>query len=284
MGIVWRLDTDRGAFAVKQLLNPLAEQDVAAEVALQSEMVRRGVPAPEPLRTPDGRVLAEIDGVLVRVFTWVDLEEPRTDLDPAAVGVLLATLHRDPLPAAGPVEPWYVEPVPEATWNELGRALSAAHAPFADEFAVFARHQLRMQEFFAPPCGLQLCHRDLWADNLRTTTGGGLCVIDWDNCGAADPAQELAMLLVEFCYGSPERAGTLYRTYLDGGGTARITGRGDFTMAQAQFGHFATTAAQKWLATDDEQARDRAEAWFRLGLVNPLDVAHVDQLLAAVAE
>ena len=283
MGVVWLLETERGRFAVKQLLAPLDEDGVATEVALQSEMVRRGVPAPGPLRTADGRVLADVGGVLVRVFTWADIAEPRTDLDPVAVGELLATLHRDPLPASGPVHPWYVEPVPPPTWEELGAALAVAGAPFAAEFAVFARHQLRMQEFFAEPGNLQLCHRDLWADNLRTTTSGDLCVIDWDNCGPADPGQELAVLLVEFCYGSPERARALYDAYIGGGGTGRITRRTDFTMAQAQFGHFATTAAQRWLGTTDEQTRDRAEAWFRLGLENPLDVAHVDELLAAVA-
>ena len=282
MGVVWSLETDRGRFAVKQLLQPLDEQAVATEVALQTEMLRRGVPAPAPLRTAQGTVLADVGGLLVRVSTWVDLAEPRTDLDPAAVGALLAVMHRDPLPAPGPVDAWYVEPVATGTWDELHAALAAAGAPFAAEFEGFARHQLRMQEFFAAPRSLQLCHRDLWADNLRTTPGGGLCVIDWDLCGPADPAQELAVLLTEFCYGRPERARALYAAYLDGGGTGRITGRGDFTMAQAQFGHFATTAARQWLATDDEQARDRAEAWFRLGLESPLDVEHVDELLAAV--
>jgi len=284
MGVVWSLETDRGRFAVKQLLQPLDEPAVATEVAFLSEMLRRGVPAPAPLRTADGTVLADVDGLLVRVSTWVDLDEMRTDLDPAAVGGLLALMHRDPLPAPGPVDPWYVEPVAAATWDDLGAALGAAGAPFAAEFEVFARHQLRVQELFAAPRNLQLCHRDLWADNLRTTTGGGLCVIDWDLCGPADPSQELAVLLTEFCYASPDRARALYAAYLDGGGTGRVTGRGDFTMTQAQFGHFAATAAQQWLATTDEQARDRAEAWFREGLERPLDVEHVDALIAALVD
>jgi Ser/Thr protein kinase RdoA (MazF antagonist) len=282
MGIVWLLETGRGRFAVKQLLRPVDEQAVAVEVALQAEMVRRGVPAPSPLRTTDDSVLADVDGVLVRVFSWVDLEEPRTDLDPAALGTLLATLHRDPLPATGPVDPWYVDPVPPPTWDDLGAALAAAGAPFAGEFAAFARHQSGVQRFFVTPRALQLCHRDLWADNLRTTASGDLCVIDWDLCGPADPAQELAVLLTEFCYGSPSRARDLYEAYLHGGGTGRITGRGDFTMAQAQFGHFASEAARRWLAAGDQDTRDRAEAWFRLGLDKPLDVEHVDELLAAL--
>jgi len=282
MGVIWLLVTDRGRFAVKHLLAPLDEDSVATEVGLQSEMVRRGIPLPTPIRTPDGRVLADVDGLLLRAFTWVDLDEPRTDLDPAAVGGLLAVLHRDPLAASGPVHPWYVEPVEPGTWDELGGALAAAGASFSAEFGVFARHQLRQQDFFAPPRRLQLCHRDLWADNLRTTTSGGLCVIDWDNCGPADPGQEVAGVLTEFCYARPDRARTLYAAYVDGGGTGRVTSRGDFTMAQAQFGHFATAAAQRWLGTTDQEVRDRAEAWFRLGLENPLDVEHVDELLAAL--
>jgi Ser/Thr protein kinase RdoA (MazF antagonist) len=190
-------------------------------------------------------------------------------------------LHRDPLPARGAVDPWYVEPVPASVWDELGAALATAGAPFAAEFAGFGRHQLRIQDFFAEPQDVQLCHRDLWADNLRTTTDRALCVIDWDLFGPADPAQELAVLLVEFCYGRPDRARALSAAYRDGGGPGRITGRGDFTMPQAQFGHFATSAARRWLATTDEQARARAEAWFRMCLEVPLDVEHVDELLAA---
>src|SRR5438128_1970081 len=57
MGVVWLLVTDRGRFAVKQLLTSLDEDAVATEAGLLSEMVRRGVPAPVPLRTADGRVL-----------------------------------------------------------------------------------------------------------------------------------------------------------------------------------------------------------------------------------
>jgi Ser/Thr protein kinase RdoA (MazF antagonist) len=283
MGIVWRLETDQGLFAVKQLLQPLDEAGVATEVAFQSEMVHRGVPAATPLRTPAGRALADLDGLLVRVSTWLDLEEPRTDLDPAAVGALLGLLHREPVPAPGAVDPWYTEPVAPAEWRELAASLGAAGAPFAAEFESFGRHQLRVQEFFARPRDLQLCHRDLWADNLRAAAGHGLCVIDWDLCGPADPGQELGVLLTEFCYAAPARAAALYAAYLDAGGTGRLTGRGDFTMAQAQFGHFATTAARRWLTAADDDARADAEAWFRLGLEKPLDVDHVDELLAATA-
>ena len=48
---------------------------------------------------------------------------------------------------------------------------------------------------------LQTCHRDLWADNVLPTADGGVCVIDWENSGPADPSQELGCVLFEFARG-----------------------------------------------------------------------------------
>jgi Ser/Thr protein kinase RdoA (MazF antagonist) len=281
-GVVWRVETDRGSFAVKELREPLTEPEVAVDVALQSEMVARGVYAPRPLRTTAGEVLAPVGPLTFRAYTWVDIEDERPDLDPAAVGTLLATLHRDPIAAEPPVDPWYTDPVPDDVWTVVADGLAAADAPFATEFAASVPQFRAMQDLFRPPGPVQLCHRDLWAGNIRFSPRG-LCVIDWDNCGPAEAVQELAMPLFDFCQGEPGRARRFYRAYLEAGGPARFTGRGDFTMVLAQFGHFAVTAGERWLeSAGDGDARRRAEAWFREGWARPLDVAGVDDLLAAV--
>lgn len=278
-GVVWRVATDRGRFAVKELIAPVTEPDVEVDVALQSLMVARGVQAPRPLPTPAGAVLASVGPLLFRAYTWVDVEDERLDLDPTAVGTLLATLHRDPIPAAPPVDPWYTDPVPDHDWTDVADRLAAARAPFAAEFAASVPHFRAMQDVFRPPGPTQLCHRDLWAGNIRLGPAG-LCVIDWDNCGPAEAVQELAMPLFDFCHRSPARARALYRAYLDADGPARLTGRGDFTMVLAQFGHFAITAGTRWLeaaeAPDDDGACARAEAWFREGCERPLDLAGID--------
>lgn len=280
-GLVWRVETDRGRFAVKELIQPATEPEVALDVALQTTMVDRGVHAPRPLPTPSGSVLAPVRGLLFRASTWVDVEDERLDLDPAAVGTLLAVLHRDPIPADPPIHPWYTDPVPDGEWADVADRLAAARAPFAAEFAASVPHFRAMQDLFRPPGPTQLCHRDLWAGNIRLSPDG-LCVIDWDNCGPAEAVQELAMPLFDFCHGSPGRARALYRAYLDAGGPARLTGRGDFTMVLAQFGHFAITAGRRWLEAADDADRARAEAWFREGWQRPLDVAGIDDLLEAV--
>jgi Ser/Thr protein kinase RdoA (MazF antagonist) len=280
-GIVWRVGTDRGTFAVKELIEPLTEPEVAVDVTLQSTMVARGVHAPRPLLTPAGDVLTPVGPLLFRAYTWVDIEDERLDLDPAEVGTLLATLHRDPLPADQPVDPWYTDPVPDGDWTAVAERLATAGAPFAAEFAASVPHFRAMQDLFRPPGPTQLCHRDLWAGNIRLSPDG-LCVIDWDNCGPAEAVQELAMPLFDFCQGDPGRARLLYQAYVDAGGPARFTGRGDFTMVLAQFGHFAITAGRRWLEADDDEDRARAEAWFREGWERPLDVAGLDELLDSV--
>jgi thiamine kinase-like enzyme len=56
---------------------------------------------------------------------------------------------------------------------------------------------------------LRTCHRDLFADNVLGTEAGGLCVIDWENCGLADPSQELGLVAFDFGAGDPDRRKTL---------------------------------------------------------------------------
>ncbi len=288
-GVLWLVVTPAGPFAVKEVLDALSEVEAAADAAFVTQMADRGVHAPQPLRTAEGTVLADVDGATLRVSTWVDLDPPRVDVDPAAVGALFATLHRDPpasasTAAAAEVDPWYTEPVPEQEWDDLTRALLTEQAPFADAFAATAPMLRGLQDHFRQPADLRTCHRDLWADNVRGTPEGRLCVIDWDNCGPQDPSQEVCVALVEYCLGDAARAATLWRAYRAGGGTGRPVDRGDFTMVLAQFGHFAVSAAQDWLKAADDPARDDAEAWFRELLDRPLDIAGIDLLLSAVRD
>ncbi len=294
-GVVHELRTAGGRFAVKQLLEPLTEAAAEQDVRLLEVALDRGVHAPRPVRAPAGTLLARVADATLRVFAWVDLDPPRPDLAPHALGTLLGRLHRDPLPApveqpavpgGPPVDAWYTDPVPAPVLHRLAAALAEAGAPFADEYARTVPALLAWQPEFGRPRRLQLCHRDLWADNLRGTPGGPLCVIDWDNCGPADPAGEVAMLLAEFCYQDPDRAAALAEAYLAAGGVALPRTRSDFTMVLAQFGHFAQASAEGWLAAsgpDAEVERADHEAWFRELLDRPLGPAEVDLLLAAVS-
>jgi hypothetical protein len=109
-------------------------------------------------------------------------------------------------------------------------------------------------------------------------------VIDWDNCGLADPGQELAGVLFEFGYGDADRARALYGEYRRCAGPGRIEQRGDFSMTIAQLGHINQISCLAWLdpaKPDEERARQASR--FNESVEMPLTVAVIDELLEAVA-
>jgi hypothetical protein len=111
-----------------------------------------------------------------------------------------------------------------------------------------------------------------------------VCVFDWDNCGPADPDQELAMLAFEFGMDSRDRIRTLHDAYVAAGGPGRVTQPGDLTMVIAQFGHFVESAVQQFL--DDEATPDDEEwALARLDELEerPLTIEAVQQIVDACA-
>ena len=160
------------------------------------------------------------------MYEWVDLMAPDPGLDPGRVGAAVAAIHRIPAPAAGPLDPWYCEPVGAGRWDELVGQLRGAGAPFAGRLADLRDELVALESWIEPPQLLQTCHRDLWADNVLPTAGGGICVIDWENSGPADPSQELGCVLFEFGRDDPGRARALTDAYRQAGGRQRCAGAG----------------------------------------------------------
>ena len=215
----------------------------------------------------------------------VDLLPPDKELDPALVGAAVGAIHRVHMAATGPVHPWYVEPVGGARWASLRDALPAVGAPFADRFAAAVPDFLALEALFEEPRALQICHCDLFADNLLATPDGALCAIDWENCGAEDPGQELAVVVTEFAIGQPERCRALVEAYRDAGGTGRLLSRGSFTMVLAQFGHFFQSSALTWLdPASTEEDRQRAIARFEEVVDAMLTVEQIDEMLGAASD
>jgi aminoglycoside phosphotransferase (APT) family kinase protein len=128
---------------------------------------------------------------------------------------------------------------------------------------------------------VQLCHRDLWADNLLRTPDAGLVVLDWENSGPGDPAGELGVVLFEFGQGDFGRMRDLFAWYVEAGGPARVRTPGDLTMLIAQAGHIAQVGCERWLrATTDAERADNA-AWVGEFLDEPVTVATAEAILDA---
>lgn len=253
-GRVWRLDTTSGRFAVKELLIRQLEPDAVADVVYQESVRAAGsVRLPRAVRRVTGEVLLQVAEHQVRVYEWVDLLPRDPTLDPELVGATVAALHRIPHRPARPLNPWYTDPVGAARWSELLAAAEAVRAPFAAEFRAEIPMLLRLETLLEAPTHLQSCHRDLWSDNVLPAVEGGVCVVDWENCGLEEPTHEIPMLLIDFATGDGARARTLYQSYVDAGGPARLRGRGCYTMVIAQFGHFWELAVQAYVAASMHQ-------------------------------
>jgi aminoglycoside phosphotransferase (APT) family kinase protein len=282
-GVMWRLDTDDGAWAVKVPFDATVVKDHATFAAFQEAALAAGVPTPEVRRTPDGAVFADVGGERVRLYGWVDLLDVDLLIDPVAVGRTLALLHQVPFDEPGEPDPWFEEPVDEREWTSLVDALLAAGAPFAPRLAELRPALAEVAGWVTPPGRTRMCHRDLWADNLRATAHGGLCVIDWEDCGAAEPARELACAIFEFGRHDAGRARSLHDAYVHAGGPARVRHREDFSMLVAQLDHIAHQAASDWLAPNPRSPdRAAASAWVGEVLDDPHTPEVLDDLLAAV--
>src|SRR3954454_6843008 len=75
LGSIWRLDTERGSWAVK-LVGDAGDDEVAELLegaAFQEAVLAAGISTPAVRRTRAGEVIADCDGVRVRLHSWVDL-------------------------------------------------------------------------------------------------------------------------------------------------------------------------------------------------------------------
>ena len=282
-GVVWRLETTEGRWAVKVVHGAVGEDQVAACATFQDAAAGAGVPTPAVRRTTAGGVVADLAGSPVRVYSWVDLLAPDPMLDPELVGVAVAGIHRVAPPATGPVGAWHADPVGAARWDDVVARLSGAGAPFAPELVRLRVELVALESWIEPATDLVTCHRDLWADNVLPVAGGGVCVIDWDDCGPAAREQELACVLFEFARSDPGRARALVSAYEAADGPARVTRRGDFSMLVAQLGHIVEIGCRDWLTPHERSpSRADAEAWVRETLDDPHTRARLDALLVAV--
>jgi aminoglycoside phosphotransferase (APT) family kinase protein len=282
-GLVWRLDTAEGGWAVKVPFDQSSEDEVRVATMFQEAACAAGVPAPRVRRTTQGCVFAAVEGRQARVYEWVDLLPPDPGLDPARVGAVVAAIHRVSVPIPGPLDPWYHEPVGADRWDHLVGQLVRAGAPFAGRLAALRDELVALESWIEPPEALQVCHRDLWADNLLPAADGGVCVIDWENSGPADPSQELGCVLFAFARTDPRRARALTDAYRQAGGPAAVNRRGHFSMLIAQLGHITELAGTDWLQPNPRSPqRADSAAWIGETLDEPHTRELLDTILAAV--
>ena len=278
-GQVRRLVTARGTFAVKESFGEVDGNEAQLTAEFQVRCHDAGASCPRPLPDVDGRFLSDVGGEAIRVQTWVDVDGADPTLDAATVGAELAALHRVVVPTDAAPHPWGTEPVGGAEWQALVKESRGAGAPFAEQLAALVPAVLEAEQLLTPMTGVQWCHLDLWADNVRGTPDGRACVIDFDNAGPGDPSRELAMVLFEFGRTERARFAALVAAYESGGGTGRVRAAEDFGLTIAQLHHIARYQVLRWLEARDPEGRARAYAAVREFVDDPLLVPDVERLV-----
>ncbi|MET0702176.1 MAG: phosphotransferase [Mycobacterium sp.] len=294
LGQIWRIHTGAACYAVKEIF-----EDPPTEAAIQVELdfARRAsqtgvlVPASHPDRL--GRYLVTTpDGRWLRCYDWVELRPIAHSADtPSRLGALLAQLHKcapagTVEPSGGePPDPWYDSVPAPSDWAQLASALVGSDASWAPEVAdrLPALSQLGAAVRPVDQARLVICHRDLHWENVHADPAGTLVVLDWDDMGPAEPGQELARALFDWCCDDArtdiDAVRAMLESYLRAGGPGRVTAPDDFSMLLATRLNFLLSQAR--LALDPRTESGHRE-WAETEIDGMLHIMPTPDQLAEV--
>jgi aminoglycoside phosphotransferase (APT) family kinase protein len=264
---MYRLDTDRGSFAVKEMNLLDRRMTYHADDVLRFERAAfaAGIPMPEPVSAGHG----------VLVHRWVEGEKIPEAPVPTAyafeVGRILARIHTLDVRWTGPSD-W--EPAPR-DWPDLAERARTTGQPWADELTSRVRTFLAVAEFVDTcerPGPVVLTHRDVQPWNLLARDGRPV-LLDWELSGMLDLSGELGATALGIAKGPglddirPAVFTAVLDGYTAGGGTVPPPGPNWFAfLIGGWLGHTrwnilrclasAETGAGPGLALSDQSATD----------------------------
>jgi thiamine kinase-like enzyme len=208
---VYRLDTDRGSFAVKRFTvvrqPPFLHDDV---FRLERAAFAAGIPMPEPI-SADAEVV---------VHRWVEGHQvPEAAVSPAfalEIGEILARLHALDVTWTHAADE---QPAPR-DWPALAERAAASRQPWADELAGAVDDLLAIAQFVDTcerPGPVVLTHRDIHPWNLLARAGRPV-VLDWEIAGKLELGSELGSTALSLSKGPDldDVDPVIFRSVLDG--------------------------------------------------------------------
>lgn len=274
LGRIWRMETSSGSYAVKELF--LEEPgDGRGDVAFQLAARAAGIPLAAPVVTPADEVMRRIGGRWVRVYEWVDID-PQAAVEDAVAGALLARVHLVNYPAEA-IDPWYVDGVGAARWDEVVQLALDAKAVWAEPLARLVPDLLEAERSTVlpaasstpTPSSIIRCHLDFHPQNVLVDRGGRAVVLDWENSGGAIPEREVMMALWEFVtIGDDDdlarRSAAFVDGYREAGGVFEARDGSVFAMAFAVQAHLLEFFARRALdARVSDEDRFRSDGWLQ---------------------
>jgi Ser/Thr protein kinase RdoA (MazF antagonist) len=216
----WRLSTSRGRFAVKALSQDQHAHGVEAlawPARLELAALAAGVPLPHPcLAVETGAGVAEVAGwgprpVLVRVHEWVEgttATAPAPTGLAAELGAALAAIHRIGFPGGEDtqVDPWYRAAHGAAHWRGLAERAERAGRGWAGRLRAAVPLLVEVEALAAARAAetvpLLVTHADLVPGNVLVSVQGRPWIVDWDDAGPWNPAEEVAAAVVSWSSGA----------------------------------------------------------------------------------
>ena len=209
---MYRLDTDQGSYAVKELNLDDRRSTHRVEDVFRFERAAfaAGVPMPEPISA----------GRHTLVHRWVEGEQlPEAPVSPSygfEIGEILARLHA--LEVEWP--PVSVEDPTPRDWPELAERAAATGQPWAGELACHVETLLAIAQFVDTcerPGPVVLTHKDIQPWNLLVRDGRPV-VLDWELSGMLDLAGELGSTALSLAKGPgfDDLQPAVFRSVLDG--------------------------------------------------------------------
>jgi len=280
---MWRLETDRGDFAVKEInIDPGGTWQapwIERAFTLECAAFDAGVPMPRPVpAVATGLCLAEVarrngSSATARVHAWVEGEGLHHTVYPADVAAhvagVIATIHAMHMPAGETLSD-ALRVGGDEHWQALAERVERSDIEWRWELRGLL-HTVRDLEAYVDASRhdtspLILSHRDADQKNWMKTASAELLLVDWDAAGRVHPRHEVAGLALRWAgvgLGEPDwkvvRA--WIRGYREAGGKLDSIQPGDL-------GEFVSVAIW-WFEYNvrralGERARDEADR--RLGM------------------
>jgi Ser/Thr protein kinase RdoA (MazF antagonist) len=244
---------------------------------LELTALAAGVPLPRPcLAAETGAGVAEVAGlgpqpVLVRVHEWVDGSTPTAPASTRLAGELggvLAAIHRLGVACGkgAQVDRWYRAAHGAGHWQGLAARAERVRRGWAGRLRaalpLLAEVETLVAARAAEAVPLVMTHSDLVPGNVLVSVAGRPWIVDWDDAGPWNAAEEVAAAVVSWsspAHGEPDErvALALVEGYRGAGGVLQ----GDSPTVLAG----ALSAVANWLELNVRrslsQAADQALRW-----------------------
>ena len=203
MGRCWDITTDQGRWLAVTVYPWITNEQAELGARLREAATAVGVSAPAPARSPQRRLVENVQGENWRVHEWLEVG-PSPALPASAAlarraGALIGTLHALAIPSAEPIHGYLTHRRPDVEWEQLLDRARSAGKPWAGRLEAFLPtvRELGSVELDVPE-QLMLCNRNLIPTHVRQGRGRELIVMEWDFAGSLTPELEVGSALTQW--------------------------------------------------------------------------------------